>query len=472
MRTTFTAVSILIALINFETIGAQAIHQFSFSNTNFGKQFVENDADHPCITSQEYEAIEKDAVENCSRLGIGSHSSGNRMITQLNWPLRAAAGFTDCSYYVISNYLDQDTTVGVLRDYNCGTNTYDGHRGTDIISWPFPFYKLDNSQVEVIAAAPGTIISRSDGNFDRNCATNSLTANYILLQHADGSRVLYWHMKQGSVTSKLVGATVTTGEYLGVVGSSGNSTAPHLHFEVWNGSTSANVINPYSGSCNSLNANSWWVTQKEYREPAVIKASVHTTDIIVPGCPTTETPNESTTYQIPFQGTGLPAGSAKFYVFFRNETLGMTADVSILNPNGTTFNSWTYTGSTNYEASYRSWTKTLPAVPGTYTFKAVYNGQTCSQTFEVTDVTTATSELYNNVSVNIFPNPSNGKFIVETTIQENARIEFYNLLGEIISSIGITSTKTEVELYTASGMYFYKLFNHAQLIATGKVEIQ
>src|SRR6185436_16342828 len=115
----------------------------------------------------------------------------------------------------------------------------------------------------------------------------------------------------------------------------------------------------------------------------VIKVASNTTDIVLPGCPTTETPNETNSFTIPFQGTGLPAGYAKFYIFMRNEAVGLTANLSILNPNGTTFLSWTQNSTTNYVVSYRGFTKTLPTVPGTYTFTATYNGTTCSADFDI-----------------------------------------------------------------------------------------
>jgi len=40
------------------------------------------------------------------------------------------------------------------------SNTYDGHHGTDIAIWPYSFYKMDNNQIEVIAAAAGTITQK------------------------------------------------------------------------------------------------------------------------------------------------------------------------------------------------------------------------------------------------------------------------------------------------------------------------
>lgn len=342
-----------------------------------------NNASNPCLTSAEYAFIENDCAKNIKKLGLVYKTQKEGMITLLNWPLKLANGIDDCSYYVISANVDQDFASGTFKDYNCGTNTYDGHKGTDIATFPFGIYKIDHDQVQVIAAAAGIIISKTDGNFDKNCGTNNLTANSIAIQHADGSTTLYLHMKKNSLTAKGVGSTVAVGEFLGIVGSSGNSSGPHLHFEVWSGSTSSTYVDPFSGTCNLLNSSSYWVTQKPYTEPSVIKTSVNTTDIVVPGCPTTETPNESNCYTIPFQGPGLPAGYAKFYIFLRNETPGKVANMSILNPDGSTYLSWVYNSNSSYNASYRNWSKVLPTVGGTYTFRASYNGLTCEKQFDI-----------------------------------------------------------------------------------------
>jgi murein DD-endopeptidase MepM/ murein hydrolase activator NlpD len=348
--------------------------------------YARNSKNNPCITPEEYRIVEKQCAENIKLLGLDQNlqRTNQTLTTLLNWPLKAAAGFTDCGFHFIGAYVDQNTAATAFQDYNCETNTYDTHQGTDIAIWPFGFYKMDNNLVEVVAAAPGTIVQRSDGNFDRNCASNNLTANSIIIQHADGTFAYYWHMKKNSVTSKIVGQTVVTGEYLGVVGSSGSSTGPHLHFEVRTANLITAYKDPFSGPCNTLNANSWWVTQRPHTDPAVLKVSINTTDIsATSSCPASEVPNESNVFVVPFQGNGLAPGYAKFYVFMREIPVGSNIDIKILNPNGSTFNSWTSTIPSFLKTSVLGFSKVLPTQDGIYTFQATYNGTTCSKQFQI-----------------------------------------------------------------------------------------
>lgn len=54
--------------------------------------------------------------------------------------------------------------------------------------------------------------------------------NYIMVRHADGSETAYAHLSRIGVK---VGDKVTSGQLIGAVGSTGNSTGPHLHFELY-----------------------------------------------------------------------------------------------------------------------------------------------------------------------------------------------------------------------------------------------
>ncbi len=55
--------------------------------------------------------------------------------------------------------------------------------------------------------------------------------NYVLIRHANGEHSLYAHLHQGSVRVN-VGDTVSAGAQIAEAGSSGNSTEPHLHFQL------------------------------------------------------------------------------------------------------------------------------------------------------------------------------------------------------------------------------------------------
>lgn len=60
---------------------------------------------------------------------------------------------------------------------------------------------------------------------------NAIGGNYIAIDHGNGEFSVYAHLKPGSVTVK-VGDTVKAGQPIAKLGSSGNSTEPHLHFQV------------------------------------------------------------------------------------------------------------------------------------------------------------------------------------------------------------------------------------------------
>ena len=432
---------------------------------NKSVDFLVNDSQNPCITTQEYAVLNNEVYENLKKLALNKNVNRNTLITSLFWPVKRATGFTQCEYHFIGAYVDQNTATTSTQDYDCGTNTYDGHKGTDIAIWPYSLYKMDNNQIEVIASAAGTIVQKNDGNFDRNCGSNSLTANSIIIQHADGSNALYWHMKNGSVTSKAVGQTIVVGEKLGIVGSSGSSSGPHLHFEIWSGNTNASYKDPFSGTCNLLNVNSWWASQRPHSEPAIMKTSVHPTDITLATCPTSDVPNESDTFLVPFQGPGLSPGYAKFYVFLREIPASSSLNMRILNPNGSVFNSWNYTMPSLNKVSYYGFSKLLPTIDGVYTFEASYNGIACSKPFTITH-SLGISEVSNTDHIKVYPNPTNNSFSITADVFENGNFEIAltNNIGQIIKNeqINIQNNKLDKTISItdlSDGIYFLVITN-------------
>lgn len=334
------------------------------------------------ITEEQRGRIKQEIRENIERLDReGRLQPARPELVPLAWPLAKAAGVTDFNVEAISNYVDQNALFpNQLRDWNCGTRTYDttaayNHAGIDMFTWPFTWKKVDDSSVEIIAAAPGTIVSKSDGNFDRNCAFNSSNWNAVYIRHSDNSIAWYGHMKNGSTTQKGVGDTVVAGEKLGIVGSSGNSTGPHLHFELYNGA--GQLQDPYQGTCNTINNFSWWANQEPYRNSRINALKTHSAAPVFNACPATETTNEKTVFQ--------PGETVFVISYFRDQLPGQQAQYSLVRPDGTTFQSWNQSLTQTFDASYWFWTWSLPtnAPNGSWKVRAVYNSATYETPFVV-----------------------------------------------------------------------------------------
>jgi len=90
----------------------------------------------------------------------------------------------------------------------------------------------------IYAAAEGTVIIAKSGGY------NGGYGSYVVVTHDNGTQTLYAHMSQVLAN---VGDTVSRGETIGKVGTTGDSTGPHLHFEIRGAiNFCADVSNPCS----------------------------------------------------------------------------------------------------------------------------------------------------------------------------------------------------------------------------------
>jgi hypothetical protein len=156
------------------------------------------------------------------------------------------------------------------RDYSCGSKWYLGHQGVDILLRNF---RVQDSGVAVIAAAPGTVVLTRDGFPDRSTVNGSGGfGNHVLIEHQPGGAFAYYgHLRNGSIRVA-PNAAVNRGDTLGLVGSSGNSNWPHLHFEV---SDQGQVVDPFVGPCNPVAFPPTWRAQPPWQgEFAVLDAGI------------------------------------------------------------------------------------------------------------------------------------------------------------------------------------------------------
>lgn len=160
---------------------------------------------------------------------------------RFRWPVSWHPGG---NYY----YYDNDNGGGQLNWKCSSSETYNQHRGTDI---PVGCGNY------IYAGAAGNVDWRNDGcanygYWGNNCGWGF--GNFVRIDHGNGWKTIYAHMQSGTPYGY---GYVGCGWNIGLSCSSGNSTGPHLHFEVnkyghpWD--------DPFSGSCSG--PESYWCSQ-------------------------------------------------------------------------------------------------------------------------------------------------------------------------------------------------------------------
>lgn len=99
--------------------------------------------------------------------------------------------------------------------------------------------------IDIGASSGAAIVAALDGKVVYT-GYNVARGNYVMIDHGGGIITLYQHGLNGSIRVSS-GQSVKQGQTIMGVGSTGYSTGPHLHFEVWENGTPVNPINYVRG---------------------------------------------------------------------------------------------------------------------------------------------------------------------------------------------------------------------------------
>ncbi|MES2796958.1 MAG: M23 family metallopeptidase [Bacteroidota bacterium] len=352
-----------------------------------------------CMPKAEIEAFkrdiltQRDAVLQTKNISKAQLRVAAPQQILFSWPVQANADY-DFTYNttIISNFVDQNVTTDpamdddlkepqFIDDWNCGNRTYDGHDAEDIATWPFGWHMYDVNAGMVVAAAPGEILDKQDGYYDKYCARGGSNPNFVSILHDDGTVSSYLHMKNGSITTLPKGTRVSQGDYLGIIASSGNSTGPHVHFSIYD--INDNLIDPFTGTCNGLNNSTWWQNQRNYWEPQINKVMTHSNVPVDGDC----WGNEHLGYEAEVMNGKNSFSSGEIVVigtYLQDIQDNDVISGTLFYPSGGVFDTWTHTSTVTSSARYFLKSYLLPASnTGTWIVRMEYRNKNYYHFFTV-----------------------------------------------------------------------------------------
>lgn len=214
-------------------------------------------------------------------LSVFCNSSAAQDAALFGSPINCSIG-KDCW---VLNYADRTPDADKQAvDNACLSRSYDGHKGTDFAIADEAAMKKG---VDVLAARDGKVTRVRNTEDDRFPTSEQLLktkadkkecGNAVLIEHGNGWQSLYCHLKKNSVRVK-IGDMVKTGDKIAMVGLSGYTQFPHVHFGVIQ---DGKVIDPFSGTDIATECtqpqNSLWApeTNIKYEEVVFLNAGFDT----------------------------------------------------------------------------------------------------------------------------------------------------------------------------------------------------
>lgn len=268
------------------------------------------------------------------------------------------------------NFVDLDTGPHLL-DFSGGMATINGQTGEDFL---LPSFSVQNIGVPVFAALDGTVAQAVYTDpADHVTSGGTGAGNYVLLNHGAGQGTGYFSQAYGSGDSRYQplrpGQYVKAGTQIGLIGSSGVSTGPHLHFQ---STLNGTIFEPFAGAARP--GPSWWVNQPPLRSEPYVESYA-----ISPGTISNPAPNDD----LPRQGA-FPLGATQTgcWAVLHNLPASSTFRLRWLRPNGSVYQTdagpLTFSGRDTFQRTVRyfwnyTWNPGLDTA-GTWHLELAVNG--------------------------------------------------------------------------------------------------
>ncbi|RJP32680.1 MAG: M23 family metallopeptidase [Phycisphaerales bacterium] len=260
-------------------------------------------------------------------------------------------------------FADLDGGPG-FHDFDCRPFTYDGHAGIDTEIRSFGEQDVG---VPVFAVLPGRVIFAQDGYPDKN-VNGGEQGNIVGLDHGQGRWTWYYHLKKNSVAVR-VGDDVPAGRQIGMVGSSGNSYGPHLHFESQNDEVPVEV---FAGPCRP--GESGWRDQEPLDHDDLHLMDFATTEVDLDGHP-------GLPFEMPRSGQiGLDDPMIRFWLKGVNLPVESDWRVRFYRPDGSLAldSAWFFFNEEVWRSYWFWWEYDVPdmhTITGTWHVLVEFNGQ-------------------------------------------------------------------------------------------------
>ncbi len=190
-------------------------------------------------TVKKYDATKYSGYRSVIQKGV----KGSERVTKTQIYIDGIPSKPEYDYTTVKEPIDEIIMIGSRTSFG---GVYIGEASDKGFLWPAPSCHRVSSPygwrssgwhngIDLVKAGGGAlgtpVIASRSGRVEVIQRSNTGYGNMVLINHGDGYKTRYAHMIKGSITVS-VGEYVEAGQTIGKVGSTGNSSGPHLHFEV------------------------------------------------------------------------------------------------------------------------------------------------------------------------------------------------------------------------------------------------